>query len=180
MPGDKPVSPGQIDGSHPHSDAEDPVPVKIRQAEVNDAEVVARLVHALLAELTPPELDPPSASTVHDSTVLLLNAERGIWALLAEDANGEALGVLTLHECAAIYAGGRFGEISELYVAPAARSERVGPALIDEAVRFGRTRRWRRLEVGAPKLPKWSRSRAFYLRYGFLETGPRLRLPFPP
>jgi len=151
------------------------VAISIRQAQTSDVDVVAELVHALLSELTPPEAEPPKVENVCASTMRLLNKDRGVWAFLAEDERGDALGVLTLHECAAIYAGGRFGEISELFVSPLARSEGVGPELLKEAIRFGQAREWRRLEVGAPDVPRWNRTVSFYLRNGFEEVGLRLK-----
>lgn len=80
-----------------------------------------------------------------------------------------------LNECAAIYAGGVFGEISELYVAPELRSRGIAGALIQEAIDLARTRKWNRLEVGAPNQPEWKRTFDFYVREGFNEVGPRLR-----
>jgi GNAT superfamily N-acetyltransferase len=75
----------------------------------------------------------------------------------------------------AIYAGGRFGEITELYVSPAHRSKGIAPILITAATSIGRQKGWKRLEVGAPDQPAWSRTLSFYLREGFEEVGPRLR-----
>jgi hypothetical protein len=49
-------------------------------------------------------------------------------------------------------------------------------ALVREAARFGKERGWKRLDVGAPGQPRWSRTLAFYLSAGFVEVGPRLRL----
>lgn len=77
-----------------------------------------------------------------------------------------------LNECAAIYVGGRFGEISELYVVPDARSENVGALLTDAAAAFGRERNWPFIEVGAPSVPAWQRTVDFYLKHGFEEIGP--------
>jgi GNAT superfamily N-acetyltransferase len=149
--------------------------ISVRQAQSSEVGVVAELVHALLSELTPPTATPPTIDKVRASTVLLLNKDRGVWAFVAEDELGHAVGVLTLHECASIYAGGRFGEISELFVSPPARSEGVGPELLKEAMRFARAREWRRLEVGAPAGTHWNRTVSFYLRNGFEEVGPRLK-----
>lgn len=149
--------------------------ILIRQAQASDAGIVAELVHALLSELTPPEKEQPKAENVLASTMRLLNKDGGVWAFLAENEWGDAVGVLTLHECAAIYAGGIFGEISEFYVIPLARSAGVGPELLKEAIRFGHTREWKRLEVGAPAVPRWDRTVAFYRRNGFAEVGPRLK-----
>ena len=33
------------------------------------------------------------------------------------------------------------------------------------------------IEVGAPPMPQWQRTLDFYLRAGFVEVGPRLKLP---
>lgn len=97
------------------------------------------------------------------------------WAFIAEH-QGEAVGLITLNECCSIYAGGSFGEIPELYVAPQWRSRALGEQLIDHAKAFARSRGWKNIEVGAPDLERWSRSIAFYKRLGFVEVGPRLDL----
>ncbi len=148
--------------------------IAARPAESSDVGVVASLVHALLLELTPPGAEPPNLEVVRASTASVLNEESGVWAFLAIDERDAAIGVLTLNECASIYAGGKFGEISELYVSPQARSKGVGPELLKCAMKFGRTREWGRLEVGAPDVPRWNRSVSFYLNNGFVEVGPRL------
>jgi GNAT superfamily N-acetyltransferase len=72
--------------------------------------------------------------------------------------------------------GGRFGEITELYVTPAFRALGVGKRLVEAAVEFARQRGWSRLEVGAPEIPKWAETVNFYRRTGFSEVGPRLKL----
>jgi hypothetical protein len=87
-----------------------------------------------------------------------------LFALCNDD--NEAIGMLRLNECTAIYAGGRFGEISEFYVAPEGRSKGVGAKLLAAARDFGISRIWKRLEVGAPDVPRWDKTVAFYLSYG--------------
>ncbi len=87
-------------------------------------------------------------------------------------------GVVTLNQCAAIYAGGRFGEICELYVGPDDRSAGLGQRLVEAAVDYAREAGWTRLEVGAPPQPEWQRTTDFYLANGFTLVGPRLRRPF--
>ena len=148
----------------------------IRQAQSSDIDTVAALVHALLLELTPPDAEPPKAEIVRASASRLLNEEGGVWAFVAEDEQGDAVGVMTLNECASIYAGGRFGEISELYVRSNVRSEGIGLELLEAAIGFGHAREWSRLEVGAPDVPRWNRTVSFYLKNGFVEVGPRLKL----
>ena len=95
---------------------------------------------------------------------------------MATTTDDRDVGVVMLNECAAIYAGGRFGEISELYVVPDARSKKVGALLIEAAAAFGRTRGWPFIEVGAPSVPVWQRTVDFYLKLAFEEIGPRLQI----
>lgn len=153
--------------------------MNVRHAQSEDAKTVGRLIHALLSELDPPGSDQFGECTlkVDDVTMTarrLLEGDAKVWALIAE-TDGEAVGVLMLNECAAIYAGGAFGEITELYVAPEHRAAGAGAELIAAAEDFARSRGWPRLEVGAPDQPRWSRTVAFYRRNGFEEVGPRLR-----
>ena len=150
--------------------------ISVRQATVEDVDVVATLVHLLLVELTTEDETSPAVEGVHATTQSLLANNTSVWAFLAESDAGEALGVLTLNECASIYAGGRFGEISELYVLPSSRSKGVGPKLLAAAKDFGSIMEWGRLEVGAPDVPKWNKTAAFYRRNGFDEIGPRFRI----
>lgn len=159
--------------------------MKIREAQSADAAAIGRLVHALLSELAPPGPDGVGTlaldmGEITDRARRLFEGEARVWALLAEAddgaaGDGAALGVLMLNECAAIYAGGAFGEITELYVAPEHRASGLGAGLIAAAADFARARGWPRLEVGAPDQPRWSRTVAFYRRNGFEEVGPRLR-----
>ncbi|WP_164661739.1 GNAT family N-acetyltransferase [Tropicibacter sp. Alg240-R139] len=145
------------------------VPV-VREARPDETPVVARLVAKLLSELDGASVDPISVALSAEA-VLGLPA---VTAFLAV-AGDEAVGVLVLNECAAIYAGGLFGEISELYVDPDWRSTGVASLLVQAARTLGQERGWKRLEVGAPPQPDWARTLGFYQREGFEEVGPRLR-----
>ena len=98
-----------------------------------------------------------------------------VTACLARDAD-RAVGVMVLNDCSAICAGGRFGEICELYVGPDDRSAGLGRHLIEAAVDYARKAGWTRLEVGAPEQPRWQRTTDFYRANGFTLVGPRLRL----
>ncbi len=46
--------------------------------------------------------------------------------------------MINLNECSAIYAGGKFGEITEFYVKPEFRSQDIGASLISRAKDFAR------------------------------------------
>lgn len=142
----------------------------VRVARPEEAFSVTQLVASLLSELDGQPVDP-SLIAVSAESVLALPTVTAFLAFVGE----EPVGVLVLNECAAIYAGGVFGEISELYVNPEWRSAGVAKQLVLAAQTFAKERGWKRLEVGAPPQPEWARSLAFYRREGFEEVGPRLR-----
>ena len=142
-----------------------------REIGVEDVAVVAKFVWRLLDELSGGEAPDLAKLRTTTQQVLQLETVTGLLAL----ADETPVGLLMLNECAAIYAGGRFGEISELYVEPELRSHGVAAKLIEDAVKLGQGRNWKRVEVGAPDQPVWKRTFDFYLMNGFSEVGPRLR-----
>lgn len=117
------------------------------------------------------------ASTNEDRTgtvsEILKRTDRCFGFLATSD--GVAIGIAMATEGVAIFAGGAYGQITELYVAPAFRSRGVAALLVQRVVALGRERGWRRIDVGAPPQPEWRRSVQFYVREGFVEVGPRLK-----
>lgn len=97
--------------------------------------------------------------------------------LLAMNDEDQAVGVLTVVESMALYAGGRIGVINELYVVPPYRSEGVGKMLLDLAKEIGEQRGWKRLEVTTPG-DEYEKTRHFYEREGFFKIGPRYKFPY--
>ena len=145
--------------------------MKLHVATSSDSDLVARFVAALLTELTGGQVvDPVSLET---TALRLLGRDEVIGIIASEQ--GQPVGLVMLNQCAAIYAGGLFGEITELYVVPEMRSQGVAAGLVDEAFALGRARGWNRVEVGAPSQPAWKRTVDFYQGHGFAEVGPRLR-----
>lgn len=94
--------------------------------------------------------------------------------LLALDGDGEPIGVITLTESIAIYAGGRIGVINELYVLPEWRSEGIGAMLVGQAKSLAEDRGWQRIEVTTPG-EDYEKTIRFYEREGFFKIGPRMR-----
>ncbi|MFT5707056.1 MAG: GNAT superfamily N-acetyltransferase [Oceanospirillaceae bacterium] len=134
---------------------------------------IAELVKALLAELDPCAKENIENTELERVAKDLIDSSK-IWAFIAKH-NNENIGIITLHECAAIYAGGVFGEISELYVKPAHRSSNIGALLLNAAIEKANELEWKRLEVGSPPPNKSPRTIKFYESKGFKSTGTRLR-----
>ena len=96
--------------------------IKVVEATAGDGETVGGMVHDLLVELFPESTDEFDRNKLCRAAATLLAGDTGVWGLMARTGDGEPVGLLMLNECAAIYAGGKFGEISEFYVAPGHRS----------------------------------------------------------
>jgi GNAT superfamily N-acetyltransferase len=148
----------------------------IKKASSSDYKIVSLLVEKLLVELEPESAHEVNSEAIKETARNLVGDDGPIWAFAAYADDGKPVGVITLHQCAALYTDGIFGEISEIYVEPEYRSAKVGQALIEQAISFGKEKSWKRLEVGAPDQPRWARSVKFYLDMNFVETGPRLKL----
>lgn len=146
--------------------------IEIKQVEQSDLIELSELVFSLLDELAD-QGQSHSRQGIQMTASKLFEAGAIVGLIARNDIT--PVGLLMLNECAAVYAGGYFGEITELYVDPEYRSSGVARELLTEAETLGKARGWQRLEVGAPPQPKWSRSLQFYLKEGFEETGPRLR-----
>jgi GNAT superfamily N-acetyltransferase len=155
--------------------------IRIVEASAAEHGIVLDLVGRLLREL---EERPEEFAGVDEGRVRrdLAGAGGRFTAFLARAEDGEPVGVVTVVETFAIYAGGSYGIIDEMYVAPAHRSRGVGRMLIDGVKRHGRSKGWLRVDVAAPPEKRFERSVRFYEQQGFTFTGPKLRfmLPGPP
>lgn len=98
-------------------------------------------------------------------------------ALLAHDSFGHDLGVLTLSQAFAVYAGGEYGIIDELYVRETHRRKGVGRALFEAAFAVARARKWHHLDVTTPQAADHGTVAGFYHHLGFTATGTKLRFP---
>ncbi|WP_442794100.1 GNAT family N-acetyltransferase [Paraburkholderia sp. HD33-4] len=145
---------------------------EVRPVTSEDAAAVSHLVAALFAELR--EDDAIPQYRLESVEKVLRDRERSFGFVAIDDEH--AIGLLLLTEGVAIFAGGVFGQITELYVEPEHRSRGIAALLVHRAAEFGRARGWKRMDVGAPHQPRWTRSLRFYKSEGFVEVGPRLRL----
>ena len=115
--------------------------ITTRHAVASDIPVISRFITQLLEEL--------SGGVVHDQNKIERDAEKvlameSVTAILACDGPSPC-GVILLNECAAIYAGGVFGEITELFIDPSYRSMGIAPKLLLAAGDVASSCGWSRL-----------------------------------
>ncbi len=145
--------------------------LSIRIAQIDESPLVLSMLLELLVELGE---DRNSLDHIDESLVRRLLQSSVTTAYFAE-LDGEPVGLMTLTESQAVYAGGSYGTIDELYVSPGHRSRNIGAALIAEAKRVSAVKQWKRLVVTAPPEARWKRSVHFYEQNGFKFTGPKLK-----
>ena len=91
--------------------------LRIVEAKPTDSNLVGHLVYNLLMELFADQSHLFPMEKIKKAAGDLLKPGSGVWSFLAFDSN-EIVGMINLNECSAIYAGGKFGEITEMYVKP--------------------------------------------------------------
>ena len=181
-------------------------PVRVQAAQAHEAGTVLALIEALLAELGDEgqefdqidrdKLEGRLEREMAPTAAPGCDPEPGsgrFLALLTRDESGTAVGVLTLSVSFAIYAGGEYGVIDEMYVLPGYRSQGIGQGLVEAAVGVARGKGWFRLDVTGPVGAGGDVGAAgggvgcgaqvggdpalrFYRRLGFEPTGQKLRL----
>ncbi len=150
------------------------MPIRITAAQPSDATTIARLIGDLLQEIMAAIGTQAFAFSLDETAARTRSwLEDGSYTVLLARDGDRPTGLLALSECRALYAGGRFGIIPELYVCPDRRSQGVGRALVEEAKHIARSKGWTRLEVTTPPLPQFERALLFYERQGFSVSGGR-------
>ena len=137
--------------------------------------MVGKLTWELLCELSPEWTSQHSEPEFIATSKALLSTRDCFWAFIAKFED-EIVATINLNQCAAIYSGGPFGEITEFYIKPDYRSRGIGAALIKAAKNFATEKGWPVLEVGAPPIDSSPRTINFYLENGFSQIGPRLEI----
>ncbi|BBM03042.1 N-acetyltransferase [Microbulbifer sp. GL-2] len=149
---------------------------RITKATSEHSDEVANLVTKLLQALVGHKRDIDFERLVSVSRKLLSEGD-GFHAFLYQ-VESTSIGVITVSQSAAIYAGGHYGVIEELYVEPEFRSKLIGKALLGKVVSFAREQGWPRLEVSTPEKEHWQRTIDFYRREGFVDNSIGERLKF--
>jgi ribosomal protein S18 acetylase RimI-like enzyme len=134
--------------------------MNIDAAQSHEVYAVLELVEELLIEVVEGGQELPWISREKLHADIRRNLEGGsgsrgapgrLVAILAKENNGVAVGVLLLTQCFAVYAGGEYGVIDELYVRPEYRGRDIERELVDEAVAISQRRGWVRLDVTGPE-----------------------------
>ena len=141
-------------------------------AEIDRAKIEAALRAALPAPESTPEPTPGSDRDPDARAPGTMS----LTALIARADGGRPVGILTLSPGFAIYAGGEYGVIDEMYVRPAWRGQGVGRVLVEQALGIARQRGWRRVDVTTPTDDHQNTAGRFYRGCGFEPTGEKLRL----
>jgi GNAT superfamily N-acetyltransferase len=130
--------------------------LSIEVAQPHEVFAILELIEELLMELEDERVAIPwvNREKLHADIRHNLDTESGtkygpgrLIAVLAKDPNGVAVGLLTLVESFALYAGGEYGVIDEMYVRPEYRGQDVERQLLDEAVAIATRRRWFHLDI---------------------------------
>ncbi len=148
--------------------------IEIQNASTNQAAEVSKLVAGLLGEIASLTNSAPfrTSRVQIEKNIAELISKNQIHLLVAMIGEA-AVGFINLTAAYALYTGGKFGIITELYVKQDLRDQRIGALLLDAGKAFAVQQRWHRLEVTTPPLPAFERSLRFYERNGFQVTGGR-------
>jgi len=128
----------------------------IEVAQPHEVYAILELIEELLMELEDEQVEIPwvNREKLHADIRRNLDTEAGdksgpgrLVAILAKDPNGIAVGILTLVESFALYAGGEYGVIDEMYVRPEYRGQDVERQLLDEAVAIATRCKWFHLDI---------------------------------
>jgi GNAT superfamily N-acetyltransferase len=150
----------------------------INKATIKDSTLISKLICELLKDFNQRSASNfvIDALKIEDTCKELLPRDNFAGFIAIDNCTSETVGMVTIAQATAIYNGGDFGVITELYVDRGIRSNGVGKLLIESALEFARTKNWKRVEVGAPNKEEWPRTIEFYKRNGFEEKGPKLRI----
>jgi GNAT superfamily N-acetyltransferase len=151
-----------------------PLKIRVERALPGDAAAVALMVGDLLDEISKTTGVKAFDFELNETALRargFLEQEKYVVFLGREGR--ENVGFIALCESVALYAGGVFGTIPELYVRADYRSLGFGDALVAKAKEYGLLRGWKRLEVTTPPLPHFERTLRFYERHGFSVSGGR-------
>lgn len=147
--------------------------ILIEEIKNDEIEIAIQLLKELYIELGEEE---ESVEFLDKNLIVQMTASGITEIYLAKTDNQKVVGIMTLTENQAIYAGGKFGSLDEMYIKPEFRSKNIGAQFIERMKEIGAERNWKRVDVTAPTEERWVRTVEFYKKSGFVFTGPKLKL----
>jgi len=145
--------------------------IDIELAEKPDIPAIKRMIEQLYLELGE---EKESIEFLDEQLISKLIKNGRTLILKAIFESQEIIGMLSLSESQAIYAGGHYGVIDEMYITPSYRSMNVGKKLIEKAKEIAIEKKWKRIDVTAPT-SRNERTSKFYNNNGFIFTGPKMK-----
>lgn len=146
--------------------------ILFEKATKKDCETILKLLTALYSEL-----GEESESISFLSAGLINNMlSSGKTEIYFAKSDANIIGIFTLTESQAIYAGGEYGTIDEMYIRPDYRSQKTGRKIIEFIIQAANQKGWHRIDVTTPTEIKWKRTRKFYEQNGFAFTGSKYKL----
>jgi GNAT superfamily N-acetyltransferase len=138
-------------------------PLDVRVADVDDADVVARLLHDFNVEFDTPT---PGPAVLAERLRGMLGRDDVVALLAGDPAAGVAL--LTFRPC--VWDAGPAVLLEELYVRPDVRSRGIGHALLERAVALAEDRGSQTFEINVDEGD--TDARRFYEAHGFSDLQP--------
>lgn len=156
--------------------------IQIRRADTYEVPIVAALVMELTAEISLKSDGTKFQQDLVLTTGLCVDWMRdNRYRVLLAYVGDEPVGVVTIAETYALYAGGQIGIIQECFVAASYRGRGVGRELIQAALAIGAELGWPCVELCTPPLPEFKQTIDFYQQHGFVPVGGRkMRRQFRP
>jgi ribosomal protein S18 acetylase RimI-like enzyme len=142
--------------------------------KVTDNKEIRKYIGLLYTELFD-KLAVPSEDVFENIFLQLKDPNNNHDAYCLKEKNN-TVAFFTLTESFSIFAHGKYGIINELWVNEEFRSKGVGKTVIQEILKIGIERGWKRIDVSAPVDEKWDRTFNFYKMNGFTFTGRKLKI----
>lgn len=146
----------------------------IEIASSSDAPAIAHLERALLEEIMDAtgqrhfEADFQGLMTLAKKFI-----EQEKSTFIIAKSGETAVGFLAVYASHALYAGGSYGTISELFGRKEKKSQGIGKLLLSKTREHSEGQNWKFFEVTTPPLPKFGKTITFYKNNGFEVSGGR-------
>jgi GNAT superfamily N-acetyltransferase len=147
------------------------MPLSIRKATSHHSDVIIRMLRALYLELGE---ESESIAFLKPALIAKLIRNKFTEIYLLEE-NTTIVGLISITETQAIYAGGKYGVIDEMYVVPEFRKKGAGRKMIEFAKHIAVRKKWLRIDVTAPTESRWKNVISFYEANDFTFTGPKMK-----